>query len=144
MSGFLESIHCKSRLGCRSCRMSTNWRSAMGAPDVCPFGITLDSLQEQVVLKRYSSQTDNIYGPGSELKALLKKWLGVSATTNCSCNAHAAQMDKWGPDECERHLQEIVGWLKTQASDRGLPFSQLIAEQIIRLAIRRARKVVKK
>lgn len=83
-------------------------------------------------------------GPGTELKAMLKKWLGVAATPNCPCNAHAAQMDAWGPDECERRLDEIVGWLSAQATARGLPFSRMVAGQMVRLAIRRARKAAGK
>lgn len=80
------------------------------------------------------------HGPGTELKALLKDWLGIEATSNCSCNARARQMDEWGPDECERRIPEIVGWLEEQARARKLPFVRFAAEQAIKLAIRRARK----
>ena len=79
-------------------------------------------------------------GPGFQLKKLLKDWLGITASPNCSCNAHARQMDEWGPDECERRLPEIVGWLEEQARARKLPFVRFAAEQAVKLAIRRARK----
>lgn len=79
-------------------------------------------------------------GPGTELKALLKDWLGIQASPNCSCNARARQMDEWGPDLCEQNLQTIVGWLEEQARGRKLPFVRLAAEQAVKLAIRRARK----
>jgi hypothetical protein len=79
-------------------------------------------------------------GAGSELKALLRAIAGVSASPDCSCNARAQQMDDWGPDECERRLPEIVGWLEEQARARKLPFVRFAAEQAIKLAIRRARK----
>lgn len=79
-------------------------------------------------------------GPGGELKKLLRDWLGVVAAPNCACNARAKQMDDWGPDECERRLPEIVGWLKEQAASRHLPFVRVAATQLVRLAIRRARK----
>lgn len=79
-------------------------------------------------------------GPGTELKSLLKDWLGIVAAPNCSCNARARQMDLWGPDECERRLPEIVGWLEEQAGARKLPFVRFAAEQAVKLAIRRARK----
>lgn len=78
-------------------------------------------------------------GPGAELKKLLARWLGIHAQPNCTCNAHAAQMDEWGPDECERRLDEIVGWLEEQARGRGLPFVRFAAQQVVKLAIRRAR-----
>jgi len=79
-------------------------------------------------------------GPGTELKALLKDWLGIQASPNCSCNARARQMDEWGPDLCEQNLQTIVGWLEEQAKARKLPFVRFAAEQAVKLAIRRARK----
>jgi len=79
-------------------------------------------------------------GPGTELKALLKDWLGITATANCSCNARARQMDEWGPDECERQMPVILTWLEEQAKGRKLPFVRIAAEQVVKLAIRRARK----
>lgn len=79
-------------------------------------------------------------GPGTELKALLKDWLGIQASPNCSCNARARQMDEWGPELCEENLPTIVGWLEEQAKARKLPFVRFAAEQAVKLAIRRARK----
>jgi hypothetical protein len=79
-------------------------------------------------------------GPGTELKALLKDWLGIQASPNCSCNARARQMDEWGPDLCEQNLPTIVDWLGEQAAARKLPFVRFAAEQAVKLAIRRARK----
>lgn len=81
-------------------------------------------------------------GPGTELKKLLARWFGIKATPDCPCNAHAAQMDEWGPDECDKpeRLAEIVKWLESQARARGLPFSRFAAQQAVKLAIRRARK----
>jgi len=80
------------------------------------------------------------HGPGTELKALLKDWLGIVASPNCSCNARARQMDEWGPDLCEQNLQTIVDWLGEQAAARKLPFVRFAGEQAVKLAIRRARK----
>jgi hypothetical protein len=79
-------------------------------------------------------------GPGTELKAILRNWLGIVASPNCSCNAHARQMDEWGPDLCEQNLPTIVGWLEGQAKARKLPFVRFAGEQAVKLAIRRARK----
>lgn len=78
-------------------------------------------------------------GPGTELKKLLAT-VGIKASPNCSCNAKAAQMDAWGPDECESRREEIVSWLGEEAVRRKLPFSRLVARQVVRLAISRARK----
>lgn len=79
-------------------------------------------------------------GPGTELKGMLRRWLGIVATPSCPCNAHARQMDAWGPDECERRLNEIVGWLEEEASRRRLPFVRAIAKKVVRMAVGRARK----
>lgn len=78
-------------------------------------------------------------GPGTELKLLLYRWLGIQATPNCSCNARAAQMNQWGPEECEQRMEEILDWLAGEARVRGLPFVRLAARQMVRLAIRNAR-----
>jgi hypothetical protein len=79
------------------------------------------------------------FGPGTELKKLLKA-IGITANPGCSCNARAAQMDVWGPDECERRIPDIVVWLGEEAQKRKLPFLPFAGEQIVKLAIRRARK----
>ena len=84
-------------------------------------------------------------GPGTELKKLLKSLLGIVATPDCSCNAHAVQMDEWGPDGCDtpERLATIVGWLEGQARARNLPFVRIAVEQAVKLAIRRARKTAR-
>ena len=85
------------------------------------------------------------HGPGTELKRLLSR-VSIHATATCACNARAAQMDRWGPDECERRMEEIVGWLQEEHAKRAaaretiLPFSKLLAANIVKLAIRRARR----
>lgn len=81
-------------------------------------------------------------GPGTELKKLLKL-VGITATPNCPCNARAAQMDAWGPDECEKRLDEIVDWLGEEAGRRRIPFVRMAATQVVRLAIRRARNAAR-
>jgi len=43
-SDFLQSDHCVSRMACRTCRAVPAWRKAVGAPDECPYGVTLQSL----------------------------------------------------------------------------------------------------
>jgi hypothetical protein len=81
------------------------------------------------------------HGPGAELKTLLAGWpLRITSAPNCPCNAYARKMDEWGPDACERRLPEILDWLESQAKARKLAFVRLAAEQVVRLAIRRARK----
>lgn len=78
-------------------------------------------------------------GPGTELKKLLRL-IGIKATPTCPCNARARQMDVWGPDECEKRLDEIVAWLEEEAGKRRLPFVRAVAATVVKSAIRKARK----
>jgi len=80
-------------------------------------------------------------GPGTELKILLAGWpLYITSTPDCSCNARAAEMDRQGVDWCEANIDTIVGWLREQATGRGLPFLDLAGRLLVRRAIRNARK----
>lgn len=78
-------------------------------------------------------------GPGAHLKRLLQK-IGITATPNCSCNARAAMMDFRGPEWCEAHIDEIVGWLRDEAAKRGLPFIDAAGRLLVKRAIKSARK----
>jgi hypothetical protein len=78
-------------------------------------------------------------GPGTELKKLLAM-VGITAKPNCSCNAKARMMDANGCDWCEANLDEIVGWLREEATKRGLPFLDAAGRVLVRRAISNARK----
>jgi hypothetical protein len=82
----------------------------------------------------------SLSGPGTELKKMLAKF-GLKATPGCQCNQRMMTMNHWGCDECERRLDEIVGWLREEAQNRGLPFIEAGARMAVRLAIRKARIV---
>jgi len=83
-------------------------------------------------------------GPGTELKKLLAGWpFRIVATPNCSCNAKAAAMDAneaGDPGWCERNIDTIVGWLREEATKRGLPFVDIAGRLLVKRAIRNARK----
>ena len=78
-------------------------------------------------------------GPGTELKKLLSL-VGITATPDCSCNVRARTMDANGCDWCEAHLDEIVGWLREEATKRKLPFVDMAGRVLVRRAISNARK----
>jgi hypothetical protein len=81
-------------------------------------------------------------GPGVELKKLLKR-VGITASPTCSCNACACRMDEEEAKEpgwCEAHLDEIVGWLREEATKRGLPFVDMAGRVLVKRAISNARK----
>lgn len=78
-------------------------------------------------------------GPGSEIKKLLAR-VGIVAQPGCSCNQRAAMMDARGCDWCEAHLDEIVGWLRDEATKRRLPFIDAAGRMLVKRAIKNARR----
>jgi hypothetical protein len=80
-------------------------------------------------------------GPGTELSKLLKRF-GIEPTPTCSCRAKAAQMDAWGPDECEKpeRIEEVVAVMREEAKARGLPFLDAAGRLLVKRAIRNARR----
>jgi hypothetical protein len=78
-------------------------------------------------------------GPGTELKKLLSR-IGITPKAGCKCLARAIEMDARGGDWCENNIDTIVGWLRDQATARGLPFIDAAGRMLVRLAIRNARK----
>jgi hypothetical protein len=79
-------------------------------------------------------------GPGTELSNLLKKF-GINPTPTCQCREKAAQMDAWGPDECERpeRIDEVVAVMRAEAAARGMPFLNSVGRMLVRRAISTAR-----
>lgn len=78
-------------------------------------------------------------GAGTHLKRLLAK-LGITETAGCGCKNHAATMDRMGADWCEENLDTIVGWLREAAEKQGRLFLEWPARQLVKIAIRRARR----
>jgi hypothetical protein len=79
-------------------------------------------------------------GPGTQLKKLLGK-IGIKSTEGCSCNRRAKLMNERGIEWCEQNVGEIVGWLREEASRRGLPFLDMPAKIIINKSIKMAKKI---
>ena len=117
-------------------------------------GCTEKFLEDGKVVERdcYSGGTPQPHepdaGPGTELKALLKDWLGIEASPTCRCNSMARKMNALGPDWCESEagMAEILGVMRGEHEKRRakgetiLPWTDMGARQLVRLACRRARK----
>jgi len=91
---------------------------------------------------RPPKEEDIGHGPGTELKAILKK-VGIVASPGCSCNTRAKLMDAnelKEPGWCEANMETICDWLQEEATKRKLPFVRLAGKILIRKAIRNARK----
>jgi hypothetical protein len=86
------------------------------------------------------------YRCGTELKALLKDWLGIESSPACSCNAMARKMDELGPEWCKSDdgMAEILDVMRDEHAKRWadgrtiLPWTDLGARQLVLLACRRA------
>ena len=82
-------------------------------------------------------------GPGTELKRILAR-VGIVATPDCSCNAYAVLMNANGCDWVEANLDTVVGWLREQATARGLPFLDVAGRVLVRRAVANSRRAAKK
>lgn len=78
-------------------------------------------------------------GPGTILHQYLES-LGIKQIKDCNCSSHQETMDKWGPDECNRRIKTIVGWLREEAVKRKLPFCTLAAYTLIKWVIHQSKK----
>jgi hypothetical protein len=82
------------------------------------------------------------HGPGTELHAILGRF-GLTASGDCKCNSRATYMDRMEAEQpgwCEANIEEIVGWLRESAAERGLPFLDVAARLLVKRAIHNARK----
>lgn len=78
-------------------------------------------------------------GPGTELHSLLGRF-GLTASGDCKCRSRASLMDRNGCDWCDANIEEIVGWLRESAAERGLPFVDMAGRLLVRRAIANARR----
>jgi len=77
---------------------------------------------------------------GTELKNLLGRF-GIQAEGGCACESRANEMDRNGCDWCEANIPTIVGWLREEATKRGLPFVDVAGTVLVRRAISNARRL---
>ncbi len=101
--------------------------------------VTVDELHPSYPRKRAPKV---LGGPGTELKSLLRRYLGITTSPGCKCNVRAKTMDDKGCQWCLNNLDEIVGWLQEEHTRQKilLPFVPLAAKQLVKLAVRNAKK----
>ena len=85
-------------------------------------------------------------GPGTQLKSLLRDWLGIEASPTCKCNGMALKMNHLGPDWCEGEgMASILDVMRAEHAKRWadgrtiLPWTDAGARQLVLLACRRSR-----
>lgn len=151
--GFCCSEQCR-RFPCCADQMGCEWEYADGVWTL--IGNTCDGeycdcidppvgegepYEVRVVACQQVAGVLSLGGPGTELKSLMG-WFGIKPTKGCKCEKRAKLMDAKGCDWCDANLKDIVSWLQEAHAQRkvSIPFVPLAAEQLVRLAIRKARK----
>lgn len=76
---------------------------------------------------------------GCQLNRLLSN-VGIEYTPDCKCASRAVEMDRNGEAWCRANIDTITGWMREEAENRGLPFVEFAAKQLVRLAIRLAER----
>lgn len=111
---------------CAWCQTHAEWRQQVGTTKPCgdARGPGSAPVAEYATTER----------PGTELKRILTT-MHIRERVGCSCGALAAQMDRWGCEECSARVAEIVQTLRIEAKNRGWPFSNTVAAALVRLAI---------
>lgn len=99
--------------------------------------LEMSKIGHPMMPRALSVETRN--GPGTELKKLFSR-VGLKQSENCKCSKHAREMDERGCDWCEQHIDKILGWIKLEAKKQGKLFIKPVVRQVVKLAIRRARK----
>jgi hypothetical protein len=79
--------------------------------------------------------------PGTILSKMIKS-VGIQMTDSCSCKRHALEMNEHGNDWCEQNMDTVVGWLREEASRRGLPFMDALGKLLVGRAIKKSRKLL--
>lgn len=124
---FTTSHACTSGINCGTCRDRGEraFRASLGtvfvlpadAPDFeCPHGKPWGYRQPENVADA-ATAIPLKSGPGTELKRLLES-MGIAESSGCACASYAKVMDAWGPDECERRADEIIGKLLAEGGKR--------------------------
>lgn len=77
-------------------------------------------------------------GPGTVLSKMIKS-LGIVMSQGCSCRRHAIEMNTKGNDWCEKNIDNVVSWLREEATKRKLPFIDAIGKLMVTRAIKKSR-----
>ena len=81
------------------------------------------------------------HGPGTVLAGMIKT-LGIHMSDSCSCRRHALAMNEKGNEWCSQNMDTVVGWLREEASRRGLPFVDMVGKVMVNRAIKKSKKLL--
>lgn len=55
----------------------------------------------------------------------------LSEVGGCDCNTHKDILDLWTPEYIRKNIDQVVGWLSTEARRRRLPFSYTLTRFLL-------------
>lgn len=138
----------------RACEVCSQNRTSPRAPNGVTAALAVMATPEserKAKIKELRVHVESTRGTGYELTRMLKVFGWKAEKGKCQCLLHAAIMNDWGPQKCREEFDTIVVWLMEEAEEkdflmiiinfggeRGVQFG---AEQMVRIAIRRAEKV---
>lgn len=99
-------------------------------------------MPQPVAMVPPDTDSSNGAGPGTELHLLLGRF-GLTASGDCKCKSRVSYMNRMEAEQpgwAEANIEEVVGWLRESAAERGLPFLDIAARVLVRRAIANARR----
>lgn len=134
---FTNSIHCgKPGVGlcvhCLTCLADREWRKNVGAPDVCPWGVTKENHAEKLaeaqkaregpqwekLFEPMQSAKPSLTQPGDLLAYVIHEVTGIAICG--ACEGRRAEINAWGWSGALQNVGTIYGWLKAECEKRKL------------------------
>lgn len=123
---------CKTRNVCAQCRGDERFRKNVGLPDICPYGLTLDSLPSPIQVREKRMR------PGDLLAIAIKRITGIAPCG--ACGIRKKQMNAWGWWGCWKNRETIVRWIVEEGAKRGYEVSSKSALSLLKGSFLEVRK----
>lgn len=87
---------------------------------------------------------ESYIGPGTFFANSVKaaKWWIELTSKQCDCSHIEHNMNKLGPDGCEREFDSLLHEIEGSAKKAGIPFIRSIASMLLRRAIKKSRETI--
>jgi len=136
------TVYCEpdeSGIRCRVCGWVNKWDVEFPRRNCGEVRVAVGFSKELVVSP---GSRESRKGVGDNLHDLIEKFMGEVPAEGCGCEQLIRQMNRWGPDGCRRHMDEIADHMVGEAKKRKWkivrwPGSRTAAKMLIRWAIRR-------
>jgi len=138
---FIHTYHCGepgkgSCAHCLTCLVNADWRKQVGAPDICPWGVTAENYEAKKAenlkalgqrnteaAKAASVAVPSLRLPGDLLAYVIHEVTGEKVCGGC--DQRRQQMNEWGWLGCLQNVATIYGWLQAECEKRKLTVKKL-------------------